>query len=182
MRMAALPVFVFALCLCLVLLEGQASGTEVIESCEPPCGCWGLGLGPPQRGERSSLTLRPSLSHLSQVHTLPLNNYTLSLPASLSHSRTGAHIIQPDTAAPESRWPLDPLSALYTWGPGPAPWARYRPCWVTASGNLRRWLPELQRPKQAPVERSEEQGAQHRSSGCDGKRLLQDSWDPVWGQ
>lgn len=68
-----------------------------------------MGLGPPQRGERSSLTLKPSLSYLSQVHTLPLNNYTLSLPASLSHSRTGAHIIQPDTAVPESRWPLDPL-------------------------------------------------------------------------
>lgn len=61
-----------------------------------------MGLGPPQRGERSSLTLRPSLSHLSQVHTLPLNNYTLSLPASLPHSRTGAHIIQPDIAAPRA--------------------------------------------------------------------------------
>lgn len=116
-----------------------------------------IGLGPPQRGERSSLPLRPSLSHLSQVHTLPLNKHILSLPASLSHSHTATHI-QPDTAVPESRWPLDPLPPLRTWGSGPAPAARDRPCWARASENLRRWLPELQRPKQAPVERSEVRG------------------------
>lgn len=41
---------------------------------------------------------------------------------------------------------------------GPAPAAPDRPCWASASENLRRRLPELQLSKQAPVERSEVRG------------------------
>lgn len=47
---------------------------------------------------------------------------------------------------------------LHTWGSGLAAAAPDGTCWASASENLRRWLPELQLSKQAPVERSEVRG------------------------
>lgn len=47
---------------------------------------------------------------------------------------------------------------FHAWGSGPAPAAPDRPCWASASGNLRRRLPELQLSEQAPGEPSEVRG------------------------
>ena len=42
--------------------ESDPSVTEVIDSCEPSCGCWELNMGP-QEEQPVHLTAEPSLQH-----------------------------------------------------------------------------------------------------------------------
>lgn len=63
------------------------------------------------------MPLKPSqtITPVTGTHAATYKHTLFALPALLSHCHTAIHN-QPDIAAPESRWPLDPVPSLATPG------------------------------------------------------------------